>query len=141
MADYTLQYTAAEIDNRLGRPVPVNQGGTGQTQKYTSVPVTNITSTATNHSVYVRYSAYLGACFIRFYAQITNTAVPKYTWIDVCSVPSEYRPSSTWALAASMYGGADARILSSGVVQVKSNIDIPANDSYDIYISGVWVAD
>jgi hypothetical protein len=126
-------------DLKLDNPLEVGSGGTGQSAAYSEPPVTFHTEKATGHSVYVRYSPYLRIAFLRGYAALDHVAVSAGTWFDVCTVAEGCRPSSRYALAASMSVGAEARILPSGVVQIKCGEAVPADGLYDIYFSGMWM--
>jgi hypothetical protein len=126
-------------DLKLDNPLEVGSGGTGQSAAYSEPPVTFHTEKATGHSVYVRYSPYLRIAFLRGYAALDHVAVSAGTWFDVCTVAEGCRPSSRYALAASMSVGAEARILPSGVVQIKCDEAVSADGLYDIYFRGMWM--
>jgi hypothetical protein len=104
-----------------------------------TVSVTNDTTTATGHSVYVIYHPELHMCFVRGYAKFDHVAVSANTLVPVASVPSQYAPSSGTALAASIYGGGNAIIEHSGKISVRPISAISSGSTYDIYFSGWWM--
>jgi hypothetical protein len=137
MADYTLQYTAAEIDNRLGRPVPVNQGGTGQTAIWENVTISANNTNTTDFGANCRFNPYLRLVFIRgsFKTAVATTA---NTWISVANIPADYRPSTyNPAITISIPGGASGLITrSDGNINIRPIVDRAAGTSVDF--SGWW---
>ena len=138
MADYTLQYTASEIDNRLGRPLPVTQGGTGQTASNTNVSVTYNTTVASSHSMTVRRFPYFGMCFLRGSFVVTGQAVEANTWIEVASVPNA--PNYTTALSISAINGGAAVIDNNGKIKVLFDTAQTSGQTRNVYVSGWWFA-
>lgn len=140
---YKLIYTGEQVDNRLGRPVPINQGGTGQTSVRQIVETTPDTSVFSSHSLSVRYIPYLNMCFVRGYAQINHKDVSANTYVNIASVPLDYAPLSNTAISAAGLGNPCARITSQtsnqpGTFQVIFNEARSSDYVYDVYFSGWW---
>jgi len=140
MADkYLLQLTGTQVDSRLESPKPVSQGGTGQSSRYNTVTVTNDTSVASDHAITVRYYPYLGMCFVRGYVKISGQDVAANTAVTVCTVPEGYRPGSITALALSILGTGNARVMSNGNIAVSPQNALSASSNYVVYFSGWWI--
>lgn len=135
MADYTLQYTAAEIDNRLGRPVPVNQGGTGQTTAYQNVSLTPNAANGTMGNVVCRYYPYLGVVLFRGW-YTTSIATTANSWITIATVPTGFRPAQNAAFAVSVPGGGSGLARSNGEIEIRTFTARSAGTSVDF--SGWW---
>ena len=125
-------------------PVPVNQGGTGQTAVSRAVTVTNDTSVFSNHSVTVRHFPYLGMCFVRGYARLDHKNVAAGEYVTIAKVPSSYAPGSITALIVSGMGDPRARITSTsmesvGSLQVAFSEERTSGYLYDVYFSGWWM--
>ena len=144
MADkYLLQCTGPQVDSRLEVPKPVSQGGTGQTLNYSSIAVTNdTTSGATDHAIAVRYYPYLAACFCRGYIKLTGMTITANTWVTVATVGETGHPSANYAtpFAVNTTVGGEARITSSGEMQVRFYSDVPSTATRHVYFSGWWQA-
>lgn len=134
-----------KLDTDLGNlpsPLSIGNGGTGQSVRYSAVTVTNDTSVATGHNITVRHFPYIGACFVRGMVRVTGVTVAANTWIDVATVPEEFRPAYTTSLAASKgeASGATAQIRnSSGLIRVASATALSSASEYYIYFSGWWL--
>ena len=51
---------------------------------------------------------------------------------------ADHIPTSTYALSVYCLKNLDARLTTSGVIQIRPKEDIPAG--YGIYIAGMWIA-
>ena len=140
---YKLVYTGEQVDDRLGRPVPVSEGGTGKTAVWESMTLTANTDNVSSFSGNARFSPYLRLVFIRGSFR-TNSAVNANTWFSVCNIPSEYRPSTyNPAMAVSAPGGASGLLFhtggsgwNAGDVRVRTFTNRAAETSIDF--SGWW---
>lgn len=133
--DYTIQYTAEEINNRLGRPVPVNQGGTGQTAKYQSVTVSANASNISDANFTCRYYPFLGVVFFRGNGTLSS-ATTINTWFEIASIPSEYRPRQSISIAVSVPGGGSGLARYTGSIEMRTFTARAANTAVDF--SGWW---
>jgi hypothetical protein len=141
MADkYLLQYTGNQVNTRLERPVPVSDGGTGQTGDYSTPTVTNDTTKASGHSIAVRYYPFLKMCFVRGYVAFTNVAVDANTWVTVATVPEAQKPSSSYPtpFATNVVPSGMTRINADGEIQVRFDAAVSATASRYVYFSGWW---
>lgn len=140
MADYILSVTGAELENRLVRPLPVNQGGTGSTSAKTAPEVTYDASVASGHSISVRYYPYLTACFCRGYVTVSGVAVTAGSWVTVATVDASVVPSASYPtpLATNIATGGEARITASGELQFRFYTDMPESATRYVYFSGWW---
>lgn len=130
-------------DLELARPLPIAQGGTGRSARYTTVAATADTSVASGHVITVRHYPQLGLSFCRGYAKLTDTAVEANTWFPLASVSGDGAPATgyTTALSANIYGGGDVQITGAGQIRCRVGTAWPANGgTRDIYFSGWWQA-
>ena len=128
-------------DLELARPLPIAQGGTGQTTRYTAVTAAYDTSVASGHAMEVRHYPQLGLSFCRGYAKLMDTAVEANTWFPLASVSGDGAPATgyTTALSANIYGGGDVQITGAGQIRCRVGTAWPANGgTRDIYFSGWW---
>lgn len=139
MADYILSVTGAELENRLIRPLPVNQGGTGQIITRQTPEVTFDASVASAHSIHVRLYPYLGMCFVRGQITIADHDVEPNQFFTVATVDSTTAPQNTTALSVSAPNGALAVINSSGEIRVALETALSASTTRYIYLSGWWI--
>lgn len=141
MADYVLAYSGEQVNDRLVRPLPISQGGTGQTSRYTSATVTNDTSVVSGHAITVRHYPQLGMCFVRGYAKLSGTAVEANTWFPIATATGDAVPATDYAtaLAVNVYGGGDVQITGAGLIRCRvSTAYSSTSSSRDIYFSGWW---
>ena len=130
-------------DLELARPLPVAQGGTGQTVNYTLVTVTAYTAAANNFSCVCRYYPYLGVCLIRG-SYKTAAATTANGWVSVANIPAGYRPGSyNAAMTVSAPGGASGLLCyadgdghSAGDLCIRTFTDRASGTSVDF--SGWW---
>ena len=78
----------------------------------------------------------LGLGILRVYGE-TNAAIPAGATYDVAGI-ADHIPTSTYALSVYCLKNLDARLTTSGVIQIRPKEDIPAG--YGIYIAGMWIA-
>lgn len=82
------------------------------------------------------HSAMLGIGFLRVSGG-TNAALTADTTYDIASI-GEHIPTATYALSVYCQKSLDARLTTSGVIQIRPKEAIAAG--YDIYIAGIWIA-
>ena len=83
-----------------------------------------------------RHSAMLGLGILRVSGE-TNVALTADTTYDIATIGAHI-PTSTYALSVYCQKDLDARLTTSGVIQIRPKEDIPAG--YGIYIAGIWIA-
>ena len=89
-----------------------------------------------NFSGTAKHISALSMGILRVYGE-TNVAMPAGTTYDVASI-GDHLPTSAYALSAYCLKNLDARLGSSGTIQIRPKEDIPAG--YGIYIAGIWIA-
>lgn len=82
------------------------------------------------------HSAMLGIGFLRVSGE-TNAALTADTTYDIASI-GEHIPTATYALSVYCQKSLDARLTTSGVIQIRPKEAIAAG--YGIYIAGMWIA-
>ena len=82
------------------------------------------------------HSAMLGIGFLRVSGD-TNAALAADTTYDIASI-GEHIPTATYALSVYCQKNLDARLTTSGVIQIRPKEAIAAG--YGIYIAGIWIA-
>lgn len=83
-----------------------------------------------------RHSAMLGLGILRVSGE-TNVALTADTTYDIADI-SDHRPTSTYALSVYCQKSLDARLTTSGTIQIRPKEAIAAG--YYIYIAGIWIA-
>lgn len=128
-------------DLELARPLPVAQGGTGRSARYSTVTAAADTSTVTGHVMAVRHYPQLGLCFCRGYVKLSATAAAANTWFGVATVSGAAVPATDYAtpLAVNVYGGGEMQITGAGQIRCRVSTAWPAGGgTKDIYFSGWW---
>lgn len=82
------------------------------------------------------HSAMLGIGFLRVSGE-TNAALTADTTYDIASI-GEHIPTATYALSVYCQKSLDARLTTSGVIQIRPKEAIAAG--YYIYLTGMWIA-
>lgn len=83
-----------------------------------------------------RHSAMLGLGILRVSGE-TNVALTADTTYDIATIGAHI-PTSTYALSVYCQKDLDARLTTSGVIQIRPKEAIAAG--YGIYIAGIWIA-
>lgn len=83
-----------------------------------------------------KYSAMMGLGILRVFGE-TNVTLTADTTYDIASI-GEHIPTATYALSVYCKKSLDARLTTSGVIQIRPKEAIAAG--YDIYIAGIWIA-
>ena len=83
-----------------------------------------------------KYSAMMGLGILRASGE-TNVALTADTTYDIADI-SDHRPTSTYALSVYCQKSLDARLTTSGTIQIRPKEAIAAG--YYIYIAGIWIA-
>ena len=89
-----------------------------------------------NFSGTAKHICALSMGILRVYGE-TNVAMPAGTTYDVSTI-GDHIPTSTYALSVYSLKNMDARLSTSGTIQIRPKEDIPAG--YGIYIAGIWIA-
>lgn len=89
-----------------------------------------------NFSGTARHSAMLGLGILRVSGE-TNVALTADTTYDIASI-TDHNPTSTYPLSVYCQKSLDARLTTSGTIQIRPKEAIPAG--YYIYIAGIWIA-
>lgn len=83
-----------------------------------------------------KYSAMMGLGILRVSGE-TNVSLTADTTYDIADI-SDHRPTSTYALSVYCQKSLDARLTTSGTIQIRPKEAIAAG--YYIYIAGIWIA-
>ena len=83
-----------------------------------------------------KYSAMMGLGILRVSGE-TNVALTADTTYDIADI-SDHFPTSTYALSVYCQKSLDARLTTSGTIQIRPKEAIAAG--YYIYIAGIWIA-
>ena len=83
-----------------------------------------------------KYSAMMGLGILRVSGE-TNVALTADTTYDIADI-SDHLPTSTYALSVYCQKSLDARLTTSGTIQIRPKEAIAAGDY--IYIAGIWIA-
>ena len=83
-----------------------------------------------------KYSAMMGLGILRVSGE-TNVALTADTTYDIAYI-SDHSPTSTYALSVYCQKSLDARLTTSGTIQIRPKEAIAAG--YYIYIAGIWIA-
>lgn len=83
-----------------------------------------------------KYSAMMGLGILRVSGE-TNVALTADTTYDIADI-SDHSPTSTYALSVYCQKSLDARLTTSGTIQIRPKEAIAAG--YYIYIAGIWIA-
>lgn len=83
-----------------------------------------------------KYSAMMGLGILRVSGE-TNVALTADTTYDIADI-SDHLPTSTYALSVYCQKSLDARLTTSGTIQIRPKEAIAAG--YYIYIAGIWIA-
>lgn len=83
-----------------------------------------------------KYSAMMNLGILRVSGE-TNVPLTADTTYDIASV-TDHNPTATYPLSVYCQKSLDARLTTSGTIQIRPKEDIPAG--YDIYIAGIWIA-
>lgn len=83
-----------------------------------------------------KYSAMMGLGILRVSGE-TNVALTADTTYDIADI-SDHFPTSTYALSVYCQKSLDARLTTSGAIQIRPKEAIAAG--YYIYIAGIWIA-
>lgn len=83
-----------------------------------------------------RHSAMLGLGILRVSGE-TDVALTADTTYDIASI-TDHNPTATYPLSVYCQKSLDARLTTSGIVQIRPKEAIPAG--YYIYIAGIWIA-
>lgn len=83
-----------------------------------------------------KYSAMMGLGILRVSGE-TNVALTADTTYDIADI-SDHFPTSTYALSVYCQKSLDARLTTSGTIQIRPKEAIAAG--YNIYIAGIWIA-
>lgn len=121
----------------LGDPLPKTSGGTGSNVVYESIELE--AAGINSAKISCRKIPYLGMYFINISGAL-DAALAAGTALTLASIPSEHRPSTTYALPAYFSSGSVgvmARINSSGNVEIRATGAKAAGDH--IYVSGWWI--
>lgn len=82
------------------------------------------------------HSAMLGIGFLRVSGE-TNAALAADTTYDIASI-TDHIPTATYALSVYCQKDLDARLTTTGIIQIRPKESIAAG--YGIYIAGIWIA-
>lgn len=93
-------------------------------------------STLKGFSGMAKYSAMMGLGILRVSGE-TNVSLTADTTYDIADI-SDHRPTSTYALSVYCQKSLDARLTTSGTIQIRPKEAIAAG--YYIYIAGIWIA-
>ena len=83
-----------------------------------------------------RHSAMLGLGILRVSGE-TNVALTADTTYDIASI-TDHNPTATYPLSVYCQKSLDARLTTSGIIQIRPKEAIAAG--YYIYIAGIWIA-
>lgn len=83
-----------------------------------------------------KYSAMMGLGILRVSGE-TNVALTADTTYDIASI-TDHNPTATYPLSVYCQKSLDARLTTSGTIQIRPKEAIPAG--YYIYIAGIWIA-
>ena len=83
-----------------------------------------------------RHSAMLGIGFLRVSGE-TDVALTADTTYDIASI-TDHNPTATYPLSVYCQKSLDARLTTSGIIQIRPKESIAAG--YYIYIAGIWIA-
>ena len=122
-------------DLELARPLPVAQGGTGQSAAYQTVTVTADSNNLTDAGFTCRYNPYLGMVFMRGNGK-TAAATSANAWITVAAIPEAYRPKQTTAIVMSVPGGGSGLARYTGDIMLRTFTERAAGTAVDF--SGWW---
>lgn len=83
-----------------------------------------------------KYSAMMGLGILRVSGE-TNIALTADTTYDIASI-TDHNPTTTYPLSVYCQKSLDARLTTSGIIQIRPKESIAAG--YYIYIAGIWIA-
>ena len=83
-----------------------------------------------------KYSAMMGLGILRVSGE-TNVALTADTTYDIASI-TDHNPTATYPLSVYCQKSLDARLTTSGIIQIRPKESIAAG--YYIYIAGIWIA-
>ena len=83
-----------------------------------------------------KYSAMMGLGILRVSGE-TNVPLTADTTYDIASV-TDHNPTATYPLSVYCQKSLDARLTTSGIIQIRPKESIAAG--YYIYIAGIWIA-
>lgn len=99
---------------------------------------TPITTTASDHSVTLRYFPALGIVYFHLYVKLGDKAVSATTPFNIGTISTGYGPAQQEALAAYCGKMANATVQTDGTVRMTIQNAISAGNNYFVYLTGVW---
>ena len=118
--------------------LPVAQGGTGVTSKYTSSSVLTYTASGLDFTINtLRYYPQLDLVFCHIIGK-TNRIINTNNYLELGLVPTDYRPSSRYPLSVYVQNhNVSCTVGSNGLITYKP-LDTNIPDGYFVQICGIW---